>query len=63
MVAQEGHRGIVPLLLSAGANVNAARTDIGTTALMLASQNGHRGIVPLLLSAGANVNAGRKDSG
>jgi ankyrin repeat protein len=61
--SQTGHSGIVPLLLSAGANVSAATTDNGYTALMWASQNRHSGIVPLLLSAGANVNAARTDYG
>jgi ankyrin repeat protein len=49
-----GHRGIVKLLLAAGAKMDAARNN--ATALHAASFNGHGEIVKLLLDAGAKVN-------
>ncbi|KAJ1456944.1 ankyrin repeat-containing domain protein [Pelagophyceae sp. CCMP2097] len=55
IVAQNGHAGVVDLLIAAGANVNKAEPD-GATPLILAAQNGHGGIVALLLARGANVN-------
>ena len=51
-------------MLKAGANVNQARTDDGTTPLWVAAeQNGHTEIVAELLKAGANVNQARTDDG
>ena len=47
-------------LLDMGANVNAARTDTGMTALIGAS---FLGIAQLLVERGANVNAAKTDNG
>jgi len=47
---------IVRLLLDRGADVNAV-SDMGETALIIASSNGHENIVRLLLDRGADVNA------
>ena len=49
--AQNGHEGVVALLLAAGASVNLATKD-GATPLFLAAQNGHAGVVALPLAAG-----------
>ena len=47
-----------------GANVNAARTDDGTTALMIACQFGHLEIARFLIERGnAVVNTASTDSG
>jgi ankyrin repeat protein len=54
---------IVRELLGRGANVNAARTDVGMTSLMWACGNGHLEIVRELLGRGANVNAAQTDDG
>ena len=48
------HLEIAQLLVEEGANVNAAKTDDGTTALMWASFKGHLEIVRLLLTSGAD---------
>ncbi len=48
-------KGMVELLLNAGADVNAREKD-GKTALMWAAFNGHKNIVELLLKANAHVN-------
>jgi hypothetical protein len=61
--SQEGYLEIAQLLIEAGANVNAAKTDDGTTALMLASEKGHLEIAQLLVERGANVNAATTDTG
>ena len=53
--SEQGHIGIVPLLLSAGANVNAARTDNGFTVLMSALYSGSLACVQALFKAGADV--------
>ena len=50
-------------MVERGANVNAARTTDGYTALMAASQEGHLGIAQLLVERGANVNAAKPDDG
>lgn len=52
---EEGHKEIMQLLLSAGANVNP-RSFYGNTALIMAIENGQADIVQILLSAGADVN-------
>lgn len=56
MASVRGHRGAATLLLSACANVNAARTDMGGTSLMGARQSGNSELVSLLLAAKADVN-------
>ena len=56
--SQKGNVEIARFLVErGGANVNAARTTDGFTALMWASQNGHLKVVRFLLErGGANVN-------
>jgi hypothetical protein len=49
-----GHLSIIKLLVSAGANVNAATTTTGRTALQLAVEFGHEEIVNYLLGSGAS---------
>ena len=57
MAAQQGHEGVVELLLKAGADVNKATTDDGATPLFIAASNGHKGVLELLLKAGADPNS------
>ena len=54
----EGHKEVVKILLSAGADVHIRDGDLnsGSAALMWASLKGHKEVVELLLSAGADVN-------
>ena len=52
-----GHLEIVRELCERGANVNAATTKKGYTALMRASGRGHLEVVRELCERGANVNA------
>ena len=52
--AMEGDVGRARWLIERGANVNAAMTDDGATALMLAAQEGHFEMVRLLLISGAD---------
>ena len=54
LAAQAGNLGAVRALLEAGAQVDGADSDIGTTALMAAADAGHPGIVEALLAAGAD---------
>lgn len=54
--AENGHVGIVDLLIKRGVNVDAANVD-DTTPLKAASERGHLEIVKLLLANGADVNA------
>ena len=54
IASQKGHLEIAQLLVEGGANVNAARTDTGTTVLMWAARKGHLEIVRLLLTSGAD---------
>jgi ankyrin repeat protein len=55
MIASEfGHLEIAQLFVERGANVNAAATDDGMTALMWASMKGHLETVRFLLSRGAS---------
>jgi len=58
--SSEGHSTIVPLLLNAGADVNAVDKD-GTTALMAASARGHIECVEKLLETKADTNAQNVD--
>jgi len=58
--ASEGHTGILNLLISAKADVNAKDKD-GTTALMAASARGHLEAVKALIDAGASVNEQNDD--
>ncbi|MDA1094435.1 MAG: ankyrin repeat domain-containing protein [Acidobacteria bacterium] len=53
--ASEGHARVVHLLLEAGASVEA-RSQHGTTALLLAARNGNVETARSLLDAGADVN-------
>jgi ankyrin repeat protein len=55
--SQEGYEKIVCMLISAGANVDAAHTGLGTVPLGYAIQFNHDSIAHILLEAGANVNA------
>ena len=54
MASQNGHTGIVKLLLEKGANPNLQAYD-GYSPLMLSSQNGYSEIVKLLLEKSASV--------
>ena len=58
--AYQGHEDMVQVLLSAGADLEAAGND-GTTPLYLAAQQKHKGIVQILLSAGAQLQTERHD--
>lgn len=58
--SSEGHSAVVPLLIDAGADVNAVDKD-GTTALMAAAARGHIEAVEKLLTAKANTNAQNVD--
>jgi ankyrin repeat protein len=51
---------VVPLLLAAGADVNAKAVN-GRTSLLYAIKAKHTAVVPLLLEAGADVNAAADD--
>ena len=53
----EGHLEAVRELCERGANVNAAKTSDGFTALMMASWKGHEVVVPALLEHGASKTA------
>lgn len=54
--SSEGHSVVVPLLIEAGANVNAVDKD-GTSALMAAAARGHIDPVQTLLDSKADTNA------
>ncbi|MDA3957517.1 ankyrin repeat domain-containing protein [Oceanispirochaeta sp.] len=56
IAAEQGHEGIVKLLLQEGADLKT-RDKPGNTPLHSAVRGGYRTIVSLLLSAGADVNA------
>eukprot|EP00947_MAST-08B_sp_MAST-8B-sp1_P006518 g6518.t1 len=58
-----GHGEIVKLLVGAGAKVDLARTDNGSTPLFVATYTEHGEIVKLLLGAGAKVDLARTDNG
>jgi ankyrin repeat protein len=56
-VSRTGNVAAVEVLVSHGANANAAETTRGQTALMWAAAEGHAGVVKALLKAGADLNA------
>lgn len=56
LAAQEGHYGIVKVLLQNGARVSA-RSDGGCTALIMAAIHGHAQVAQLLIESGADVDA------
>src|SRR5262249_1634105 len=53
-----GHIEVCAALLDAGVDVNEAKTDAGTTALMLAIMNRHWELASVLLDRGADPNRG-----
>ena len=55
--SQEGHKEIVELLISSGADVNVSGPFGGGTALHFSVNEGHKEIAELLIAKGANVNA------
>jgi hypothetical protein len=55
--ARDGDQAAVTTLLQQGAQVDAASTASGVTALIVAATAGHESIVDILLDAGAAVNA------
>ena len=50
MASQNGHEAIVAALIAAGADVNKARTNDGTTPLYIAACKGYEAIVKNLLA-------------
>lgn len=54
------HNGVVELLLSNGAKINAKDND-GQTPLHMAAANGHKDVVELLLANRATVNVANKN--
>lgn len=58
--AYRGHEDMVQVLLSAGAELEAAGND-GATPLYLAAQQKHKGVVQILLKAGAQLQTERYD--
>ena len=58
--AYQGHEDMVQVLLSAGADFEAAGND-GMTPLYLAAQQKHKGVVSILLEAGAHLQTERHD--
>ena len=55
--------GVVEQLLKAGADVNKALTDDGTTPLHVVAEQGFGVMAEMLLKSGADVNKARTDSG
>jgi ankyrin repeat protein len=53
--ARSGHADAVVALLSLGAQVNAAESLRGTTALMWAAEHGHAAVLEVLLEHGADI--------
>ena len=60
--AENGHAGVVELLLAKGADVEAKDEKGRRTPLLFAAEKGHAGAVELLLEKGANVEARRFDA-
>ena len=58
---QNGHLEIVRELCTRGTNVNAARTDLGVTSLMLSSVSCHLEVTRLLLLQGADKSPAATD--
>lgn len=56
LAAQEGHYGIVKVLLQKGAR-QSVRTDGGCTALIMSAIHGHARVAKLLIDSGADVDA------
>jgi ankyrin repeat protein len=54
--ARRGNRGLVKMLVSAGANLNAVNQEYGATALMLAVKFGHVDVVKQLITHGTDLN-------
>jgi ankyrin repeat protein len=54
LAAQQGHTHVVMELITAGADVNLARSD-GCTPLYMAARYGHEGCVASLIQAGADI--------
>ena len=52
--ADNGHEGVVRLLINTGADVAAATAE-GFTVLQLSAARGHSGVLRLLIYAGADV--------
>jgi ankyrin repeat protein len=50
----KGHLPVVERLIAAGADVDKATTDDGSTPLFMAALNGHTAIVVMLLKSGAD---------
>ena len=63
VAAQEGHLTVVTKLIAAGADVDKATTDDGSTPLYIAAQSGHLTVVMKLIAAGADVNKARTTDG
>jgi hypothetical protein len=61
LAARAGDRGIVKILLEAGAQVNMQALDRGSTALIDCASGKHSDIMADLLAAGADVNLKSKD--
>ena len=59
MSSQEGHEGVVKLLLAKDADVDQANNN-GATPLS-SSQSGHKAVVKLLLAHGADANHANND--
>ena len=52
--AEKGHEVVAGRLIAAGANVDTAMVDTGSTPLLVAAQKGHELVVGRLIAAGAN---------
>ena len=57
IAAEQGHAGVVEVLLARGADPNKARTDDGTTPCCIAAARGYVEIVRLLVARGASLRA------
>jgi ankyrin repeat protein len=56
VAVDHGHEGVADLLLSNNADVNA-KTNDGSTPLLMAAYKGSRDVAELLLDSGADLNA------